>query len=287
MLPVFPASRKQRVRRRTPGHIGWTSFNQLWSISRPKLLRIAEAAVRARPADPALLLMAALAGLLASQPDRSISYLKRFERKFETDNAVTLLMAFALARQGYTARAWTLLERNRLHIPNEAMSWFIGGYPMSGWLVRELTQIRSAHLDQQRAARSGEKRAPDRKAAAKPAPRPARTKAKPPAAEAPPPIPDLPRLEVPLALTFEFADADAIQLNGTAPDPTWFRLRAELTQLGLVEGFDELLCLPVLQGWKRTGIRSRRCARCSSSIAAGCCWPTRSGSARPSRPAWC
>jgi len=214
----------------------------------PESLRIAEAAVRARPADPALLLMAALAGLLASQPDRSISYLKRFERKFETDNAVTLLMAFALARQGYTARAWTLLERNRLHIPNEAMSWFIGGYPMSGWLVQELTQIRSAHLDQQRAARSGEKRTPDCKAAAKPAPRPARTKAKPPAAEAPPPIPDLPRLEVPLALTFELADADAIQLTGTAPDPAWFRLRAELTQLGLVEGFDELLCLPVLQG---------------------------------------
>ena len=77
---------------------------------------------------------------------------------------------------------------------------------------------------------------------------PARTKAKPPAAEAPPPIPDLPRLEVPLALTFELADADAIQLTGTAPDPAWFRLRAELTQLGLVEGFDELLCLPALQG---------------------------------------
>jgi predicted Zn-dependent protease len=57
----------------------------------PESLRIAEAAVRARPADPALLLMAALAGLLASQPDRSISYLKRFERKFETDEPLAKL----------------------------------------------------------------------------------------------------------------------------------------------------------------------------------------------------
>ena len=32
------------------------------------------------------------------------------------------------------------------------------------------------------------------------------------------------------------------------PDPAWFRLRGELTQLGLLEGFDELLCLPTLQG---------------------------------------
>ena len=40
----------------------------------------------------------------------------------------------------------------------------------------------------------------------------------------------------------------SIQLDGGAPDPAWFRLRGELTQLGLVEGFDELLCLPALHG---------------------------------------
>jgi len=216
----------------------------------PDSLRIAEAALRVLPTDSTLLLMAALAALLAAQPDRAIGFLKRFERRYETDKAVTLLMALALARQGYTARAWTLLERDQLVEPHQAIGWFIGGRPMAGWLIQQLMQIRSDHLGQQRAARSSEKR-PGKAAAnspAKPAPRPTRTKAKPPTAEPLPPIPDLPRLEVALNLTFEFADADAIQINGTAPDPTWFRLRAELTQLGLVEGFDELLCLPVLQG---------------------------------------
>ena len=78
-------------------------------------------------------------------------------------------------------------------------------------------------------------------------PRPVAAKAKAPAA-ASPPVPDLQRLDIALDLSFELADPDAIQLAGAAPDPAWFRLRAELTQLGLVEGFDELLCLPALQG---------------------------------------
>ncbi len=215
----------------------------------PASLRIAEAALRACPADSALLLIAALAALVTGQPDRAIDHLKRFERKYEADKAVTLLTALALARKGYTARAWTLLEQGRLLDPYEAVRWFVGGRTMAGWLVEQLTTIRSDRLRQQQVARSSEKWATDSKPAARPAPRPIRSKTKPlAAAKTPPLVPDLPRLEVALDLTFEFADPDAIQLSGAAPDPAWFRLRGELTQLGLVEGFDELLCLSALQG---------------------------------------
>ena len=49
-------------------------------------------------------------------------------------------------------------------------------------------------------------------------------------------------------MRFEIADPEAIQLEGAATEPGWFRLRAELTRLSLFEGFDELLCLPALQG---------------------------------------
>jgi len=55
-------------------------------------------------------------------------------------------------------------------------------------------------------------------------------------------------LEADLAVRFEIADPEAIQLGGEATEPGWFRLRAELTRLSLFEGFDELLCLPTLQG---------------------------------------
>ena len=41
----------------------------------PHALRIAEAALRARPADSALLLIAALAALVAEQPDRAIGFM--------------------------------------------------------------------------------------------------------------------------------------------------------------------------------------------------------------------
>jgi SNF2 family DNA or RNA helicase len=120
---------------------------------------------------------------------------------------------------------------------------------MAGWLVKQLTEIRFDHLRQRPATSSSKKLTTGGTAAVRPTPRPIRAAPKPPeSAVKPPSIADLPRLEIALDLTFELAASDAIQLSGAMPDPAWFRLRGELTQLGLVEGFDELLCLPTLQG---------------------------------------
>jgi superfamily II DNA or RNA helicase len=233
----------------------------------PDALRIAEAALQACPADPALLLLAALAAVVAGQPERAISFLKRHERKYEAGNEVTLLTALALARQGYTARARSLLERDGLLDIQTALRWFVGRRAMAPWLVQQLMALRATRQpvatrsgwNKQGTGRTGggkpmgaNRADGKRPAAGKPVIRPAptsnRTDPKAPAANAPPPIPDLPRLDLALDLAFELADPEAIQLGGTAPDPAWFRLRAELTQLGLMEGFDELLCLPALRG---------------------------------------
>jgi superfamily II DNA or RNA helicase len=215
----------------------------------PNSLPIAEAALRACPIDSALLLMAALAALVAKQPDRAIGFLKRFERRYAANKATTLLTALALAGKGYAARAWTLLEQDQLLDPNDAIRWFVGDRAMAGWLVKQLTEIRFDHLRQRSATGSSKQPTTGGKAAVRPTPRSIRVAPKPPtSAVKPPPIAELPRLEIALDLTFELADPDAIQLSGAMPDPAWFRLRGELTQLGLVEGFDELLCLPTLQG---------------------------------------
>src|SRR3954452_2397971 len=215
----------------------------------PNSLPVAEAALRACPVDSALLLMAALAALLAKQPDRAIGFLKRFERRYAANKPTTLLTALALAGKGYAARAWTLLEQDQLLDPNEAIRWFVGDQAMAGWLVKQLTEIRFDHLRQRPATGSSKKLTTGGKAALRPTPRPIRVASKPPeSAVKPPSIAELPRLEIALDLAFELADPDAIQLSGAMPDPAWFRLRGELTQLGLVEGFDELLCLPTLQG---------------------------------------
>jgi superfamily II DNA or RNA helicase len=225
----------------------------------PDSLRIADDALRAFPANPALLLMAALAALVSDVPDRAMSLLRRFEKKFVADRPVTLLTALTLARQGYVARAWTLLDKDRLNEPREAMAWFIGGQPMAGWLVEQLMHIRKAHGQVQpgRGARAA-KSPPARKAFPVPATRQPALKpgtaaagplssAKPADAALDTPV-DLPRLRPALDLTFELIAPDSIQLSGEASEPCWFDLRAELTQLGLVEGFDELLCLTALHG---------------------------------------
>ncbi len=222
-------------------------------------LRIAEDAIRAFPADPLLLLTAALAALVADQPDRAMTLLKRFEKKFVADRPVRLLTALTLARQGYVVRAWTLLNQYRLIEPREAMAWFIGGKPMAGWLVEQLTHIRKERGRTQRdSAASAAKKAPARRALAvseapRHGPKPAvagegpliGVKLSDTSIETPG---DLPRLHPALDLTFELIAPESIQISGAAPEPTWFDLRAELTQLGLVEGFDELLCLTALRG---------------------------------------
>ncbi len=228
----------------------------------PGALRIAEAALQACPADPAMLLLAALAALVAGQPERAIGFLKRHERKYEADKPVTLLTALALARQGYTARARALLERDGLLDPQTALRWFVGRRAMAPWLVQQLMALRGTRqplagrsgLNRQGTGRTGGGQLTDAnhatspKPATKPIPASLRTAPKPSTAATPPSIPDLPRLELTLDLAFELAAPETIQLAGATPDPTWFRLRAELTQLGLMEGFDELLCLPALRG---------------------------------------
>src|SRR3954453_6233701 len=173
----------------------------------PNSLPLAEAAPRALPGASALLLMAALAALVAKQPDRAIGFLKRFERRYAANKAATLLIALALAGKGYAARAWTLLEQDELLEPSEAIRWFVGDRAMAGWLVKQLTEIRFDHLRQRPATSSSKKLTTGGTAAVRPTPRPIRAAPKPPeSAVKPPSIADLPRLEIALDLAFELAD---------------------------------------------------------------------------------
>lgn len=251
----------------------------------PAALPVAEAGLRAHPAEPALLASAAIAALLADRPDRAATMLKRFERKHGQDPSITLLGAIALAHQGHVAHAGLLLAP----LPADAgftVAHRLGaGRALLTWLNTQRQRIRPLHGKAVRRGRPAAPAAPEVPAAgggrtAAPDPAAAGT-AKTPNARSPtsalepgpgrpaaanaltagavgsraaepaprPAITSLPRLEVPFSITFDFAAADLPPAATAAPhDPTWFGLRAELTQLGLVEGFDELLCLPTLTG---------------------------------------
>ena len=209
----------------------------------PEIRGIAEQALRACPADPELLLLAALAAMAASQPERALALLKRYQKRFAPGKPTILLTALALAQQRQFSRAWTMLEAEGLESFPAAARWFVGADVMQDWLRERLLEIRLERVRTQA------------RAAAPTTPRPAKRTETP-----------APRVRPTgsarscrqcrncrgwrpsFTVRFEIADPEAIQLEGEATEPAWFRLRAELTRLSLFEGFDELLCLPALQG---------------------------------------
>ena len=185
-------------------------------------------------------------------PERALSSAQALWQALCARQARTLLIGLALAQQRRFTHAWTMLHAAELDTDRAALAWFVGDTVMADWLYARLREIRIERL-----RRPGHAPAVARRS--KP-PSPAvlrhgllaraqhgrRTPAVAAATQAA--VADLPRLEARLDIAFELANPDAIEMAGTEADPMAFRLRGELVRLSLFEGFDELLCLPALQG---------------------------------------
>ncbi|MGH7118282.1 MAG: DEAD/DEAH box helicase [Acetobacteraceae bacterium] len=217
---------------RTEPEPGVTRLRQALDTGNPSAQAIAAEELRVTPANPELLLLAALAALVAGDPAHADACLRRYTKRYVPGKAHALLVGLSAAVAGHRNRARALLKTEGLLSFPAAARWFVGDRAMLAWLDAQLSPLA---------------RAPQG------SPRP-RLSARPPTAPrtAPPPppvaatLPDLPRLSVPFAVTCEFVNADEIRSAAGPSDPTWFALRAELNRLGLVEGFDELLCLATL-----------------------------------------
>jgi superfamily II DNA or RNA helicase len=206
----------------------------------------AEKAERACPGDPAILLMAATAALLDGKPDKAQLYLKRYTKRYAPGLPYFLLSALALAGEKKLIAARALLERHHLTQLGSAMTAFPGGLTRTGWLDERLDAI----MGRERPTRA-------RRAEPGPARPQARPKnASPPRSAVPPPqqtrpaIPPLERGEVDIPIVF---DSNLRPLLSAAAgeaesDGGWFGLRERLAHLGLIEGFDELVCLNHLKG---------------------------------------
>ncbi len=229
-------------------------------------LDIAEEALHAWPASPELLLLAALTALAGARPERALVLLKRYGKRYGLGKPAILLTGLALAQQGQSARAWAMLLDAGLHTERTALPWFVGDDVLEEWLYSQLHRLRGEHLHSPGRAqtpvpkhsRTGAAPPPAPPRPAKPTsgqapsvrPSPARAPKHPVASFALPEVAGLPRLEARFDMAFELVNADAIEIAGSeaSADPAAFRLRAELVRLSLFEGFDELLCLPALQG---------------------------------------
>jgi superfamily II DNA or RNA helicase len=212
-------------------------------------LPLAEQAAQAHPGDAHILSLAATAALLDDHPERAQVFLKRFSKRYVPGDTHHLLYALALAQQSKLGAAYTVLEREGLDYALAAMRAFPGGLERRDWLMDRFHAILAWNQPRARkrapaAARTA--RGPAAKSRPAERPRPAA----PTAVAVPAAPPRLRRVDIDIPFTTQL---DLTALLAAAPgepeeDGGWYRLRERLGHLGLAQGFDELLCLPGLQG---------------------------------------
>ncbi len=227
-------------------------------------LPLAEEALKACPGDIDLLLLAANAALIDGKHQRALVFLKRYHKR-ATSPAEELLRAFAIDLGGQRILAQAHLRQNGLADPQVAFDCYPAGSRQVAWFVAQFTRIMQpepstrqrsplATLMQPAKARGGNAAVTQSKSrpAGKPELRAApasRADIRPePSAQAMPrPLP-LVDIEIPLSIALDLAPLTAALAQTPETDGRAFRLRESLAHLGLVQGFDELLCLPHLVG---------------------------------------
>ena len=237
-------------------------------------LPMAETAVRACPGSPEILLLAANAALIDGRHERALVFLKRFGKRAKSP-AEHLLRAFALNLAGYRPAARQLLERHRFANLIDTIEYFPAGRGQLDWLVRQHTEIipreRSGHV-RARSSPTGSKLPANARGGSSKVKLPATTGALgnattgavrsattvtkshqdisiAPSAHAPAPA-SLPLIDIdiPLDIHLDLTQLTAALSQTPEPHTHSFHLRERLSHLSLVQGFDELLCLPHLVG---------------------------------------
>jgi superfamily II DNA or RNA helicase len=236
----------------------------------PNALQAALPALNAHPNDPEVLLLTVTAALIDRKPDQALRLLHRFTKNWQSLESVDqLLRAIALAQQGHWPQAamigkqigWPNLFGAFIHLPG---SWALRDWA-HGW-VRQIER----YEDRQKRSVAAQKGLERRKAGVAKLERAAKPhreeKAREPQAEetapaeaapetapsAEPELSALPRYQIHIPFSVEFSDSLesslALRSSSDEADREAFRLRHELAHLGLLQGFDELLCLPTLRG---------------------------------------
>ena len=236
----------------------WGSFFlQQWRTKQPHLLQSLLPALNAYPTDPSVLLLVTIAALIDERPELSLRYLQRFTKHSTALYAEDrLLRTIALAQQSRWNEAQQLLQKLAQPLLNDSVHCLPHGNDLIPWInewLRKIHQQTTPNLAQdwlglyhaRRGAKPGnakksappaEKKTPPPKLAPKLEPKPSA-----------PPL-SVYELRIPLSLSLPEKLDDALSFSTTSTDREAFRLRAEWTQLSLLQGFDDLLCLPALHG---------------------------------------
>jgi hypothetical protein len=240
----------------------------------PNALQAALPALNAYPNDPGVLLLTVTAALIDRKPDQALRFLHRFTKNWQSlEYEDQLLRAIALAQQGHWPQAamigkqigWPNLFGAFIHLPG---SWELRDWAQ-GW-VRQIERYEDRQKRSVAAKKGLERRKAEaaklERAAKLPRKKKGEEKAREPqfeeaapaeaapetAPSAEPELWALPRYQIRIPFSVEFSDSleSSLAIRGSSEeaDREAFRLRHELAHLGLLQGFDELLCLPTLRG---------------------------------------
>ncbi|MBO0800902.1 MAG: DEAD/DEAH box helicase, partial [Blastocatellia bacterium] len=229
--------------------------DHIWAL-RPNALQAALPALNACPNDADVLLLTVIAALIDRKPDQALRFLHRFTKKWRP-NAYEdkFLRAVALAQQGLWSQAFLIGEQigwTKLYL---AYRYLPGDWALRGWAESWLRQIE--RFEESEKQPIAPKKAAERRTAATAKTKPGREEKQPPAIEtitpnAEPELAALPRYQIHIPFSVEFSDSLGVSLAVSSStdesDRESFRLRHELAHLGLLQGFDELLCLSTLRG---------------------------------------
>ncbi|HLG12899.1 MAG TPA: DEAD/DEAH box helicase [Blastocatellia bacterium] len=205
--------------------------------------------------DGDLLLLAAFAALYENRPDQCLIYHKRYLRRYLPFPISHLAYALAVAQKGNWQFADSLVKKHQLRNAIVMLRYYLpGGDTLARWAGGKLTEIhREAKARDQESRRSHHKPGARSKARREDPARAVNNKTARSIAVAAPDggegavLPPLVRLPASISTSFDLPEPETIPLpEGPVDGTAWFRLRSEFSRLGLFQGFDELLCLPLL-----------------------------------------
>ena len=240
-------------------------LNQAFEQGQANPLQLAERALKAHPCDARILYLTSLAAVLEERPDVCLRYQKRIEKNYIPRRQDYMVRVIARAQK----QQWFMAEKifEAYGLERYRFSLFFPGQPnLTRWLRQWFKVLAQQRL---RAATATKKAATKKEvpqktgrisngaqaakvASAGTARVEPKAKATAKATDAPPEpeehrLPELTRFSPDISIRMDLPEQNAFTLPTTFPDFSqslpWFRLRDELMCLGLLQGFDELLCL--------------------------------------------
>lgn len=218
----------------------------------PGVLALVAKAILMYPTNPELLHIASLSALLEEKPDTCLRYQKRLEKNYGLLKHDHLMRAIAAAQKKQWMIAYRLADGAKL-FQYRPTAFFPDNTPtLVQWASKWLMAIRKEEMLRVKAASAGDrevKKIPTKATSTGKKSVPPRET--PVVKPEPPPLPveELPRFPVEIAVRFQVPRLEALPVdleNSDGLAVTAFRLREELLRFGLLQGFDELLCLPYL-----------------------------------------